>query len=341
MKQYYKGLDGIRAIAVIFILLFHSELQCFKALWVGVPVFFVLSGFLITGILIQNKEAVNYFKVFYFRRTLRIFPIYYLLLFTMILFAYYIKAPTEKMGHYFFYVQSFIISHGVKHEFCHSLFAHTWSLSVEELFYLFWPFLIWVTPRRFYIILFGAIAVFSVIYKIIVYPSGYDNQILLSIFGNLDALMAGAIIFLFNSSKHIKKINYQNALLCSGVLFAGIILLNTNNIGGRFIYLFALQFSAILFSVSLIIYLLKREIFLFSSPLLTYIGRISYGLYLYHYIVYAFVVSLFYHYKVDIHPILLMTVKIGTSIVIASLSYHIIESFFLKYKDKLTYQFEK
>ena len=70
-------LDGFRAMAIIFVLLVHTKLLAFQFGWIGVPMFFVLSGFLITRILLDNKTSGNYFKAFYFRRVVRIFPIYY------------------------------------------------------------------------------------------------------------------------------------------------------------------------------------------------------------------------------------------------------------------------
>lgn len=74
---YIKQLDGLRAFAVISVMLFHLGIPFFSAGWLGVPLFFVLSGFLITGILINNKNKPHRFKNFYIRRSLRIFPLYY------------------------------------------------------------------------------------------------------------------------------------------------------------------------------------------------------------------------------------------------------------------------
>ena len=78
------GLDGLRAIAFLLVFLCHTSYL--QVGWVGVLLFFVLSGFLIGGILLKNKNSTNYFKTFYIRRTLRIFPLYYFLIFLYLVY---------------------------------------------------------------------------------------------------------------------------------------------------------------------------------------------------------------------------------------------------------------
>ena len=133
-EDRFESLTGIRAVAVIFILLVHSHFNFFRVLWIGVPVFFVLSGFLITRLLLKNKDAKNYFRVFFVRRSLRIFPIYYLVLFTTVLWGVVTQKDISQLYYYIFYLQNFVISRGITPEFCDGILRHTWSLSVEELF---------------------------------------------------------------------------------------------------------------------------------------------------------------------------------------------------------------
>src|SRR6187402_1893428 len=94
--EYFEPLTGLRGLAAIFILLFHSLFPCFKALWIGVPLFFVLSGFLITRILIEHKGATHFFRVFYFKRSLRIFPIYYLALLISVFWGLLVHADLSQ-----------------------------------------------------------------------------------------------------------------------------------------------------------------------------------------------------------------------------------------------------
>jgi peptidoglycan/LPS O-acetylase OafA/YrhL len=120
--------------------------------WCGVDLFFVLSGFLITGILIDTKETAHAFRNFYARRVLRIFPLYYL---TLIVYFHVLPAAarllsgfhrfqrTEELW-YWLYVCNWSPSIGT----AHALLTHLWSLSIEEQFYLFWPLLVFTLSRR-------------------------------------------------------------------------------------------------------------------------------------------------------------------------------------------------
>ena len=80
VKIIYSGIDGLRSLCFLVVFLFHCGIIGFQLGWAGVTVFFVISGFLITEILINSKESSTYFKSFYMRRILRIIPIYVLVL---------------------------------------------------------------------------------------------------------------------------------------------------------------------------------------------------------------------------------------------------------------------
>ena len=151
------GLDGLRGIAFLLVFALHTDYL--QAGWVGVQLFFVLSGFLITGILLDMKKALpprEYFFKFYGRRFLRIFPLYYFYLLLMsgvvlwlITIAYrpnYMKLFLGQIQYAAFYVYDFFFATNF---FKHSLFLdHFWSLSVEEQFYIFWPVLILLVPEK-------------------------------------------------------------------------------------------------------------------------------------------------------------------------------------------------
>ncbi|MBS0244284.1 MAG: acyltransferase, partial [Proteobacteria bacterium] len=160
------ALDGIRGLAVIMVLLFHficaaTPLNNIEALVIrffnygayGVELFFVLSGFLITGILYDARSKPNYFKNFYIRRTLRIFPLYYGVLFLTFVVAPlipWLSGPTlsymaEHQAWAWLYATNVFIA--IKGYWAYAYLEHFWSLSVEEHFYLFWPFLVyWLAP---------------------------------------------------------------------------------------------------------------------------------------------------------------------------------------------------
>jgi peptidoglycan/LPS O-acetylase OafA/YrhL len=159
-------LDGIRGLAILMVLQFHwaegltrmnsvestlySVLRCG---WLGVDLFFVLSGYLITGVLADAKAKPHYFKNFYMRRVLRIFPAYY----GFVFFAQFVLPPLLRLGHHqaiwqdtdFWWYWLHLTNIGLAiHAPGAQGFSHFWSLAVEEQFYLLWPLLIFCLSRR-------------------------------------------------------------------------------------------------------------------------------------------------------------------------------------------------
>ncbi len=153
--QRFPALDGVRALAIIVVLMHNFSLLSAPETamqhvlaawldrgWVGVQLFFVLSGFLITGILLDTQRAANYFTSFFSRRILRIFPLYFLTLLVVLVLlpligAWHPPTPRDAWLVVFLsnWVQPFHSGEG-------SL-PHFWSLAVEEQFYLVWPFVVY------------------------------------------------------------------------------------------------------------------------------------------------------------------------------------------------------
>lgn len=164
---YIPALDGVRGLAILMVLLFHfvtptgptdavdraiSWLFAYGAL--GVDLFFVLSGFLITGILYDSHKDPAYFRNFYMRRLLRIFPLYYGVL--VIVFFVIPAIPAlrdseiaglreQQAWAWLYGVNIYLAIHG---GWVLSYIEHFWSLAVEEHFYLVWPFLVWLLAAR-------------------------------------------------------------------------------------------------------------------------------------------------------------------------------------------------
>ena len=158
-------LDGLRGLAVVLVLICHATvlnevptaagkmyLVLARLSWAGVDLFFVLSGFLITGILFDAKGKTNYFRNFYARRTVRIFPLYYayiaLVLFLIPRFApaidhHFVKRPPVSWP-YWLYVSNFYQTFEPTH---HIVFV-SWSLAIEEQFYLVWPLVVFFCSRK-------------------------------------------------------------------------------------------------------------------------------------------------------------------------------------------------
>jgi peptidoglycan/LPS O-acetylase OafA/YrhL len=153
-------LDGVRGIAILLVLLFHfgqpppgiPRFISFPLMlgWSGVDLFFVLSGFLISGILLETKKASNYFQSFYARRALRILPVYFL---TIFVYFHIAKPLAHHIGYwlpdidapeiwYWLHVSNWRSAFQTQPAHDVTLLTHVWSLSIEEQFYFAWPFLI-------------------------------------------------------------------------------------------------------------------------------------------------------------------------------------------------------
>lgn len=165
------ALDGLRGIAILLVMVFHytwkqtpqgtgSKLAIAVGSvgWTGVDLFFVLSGFLITGILLQSKGAPRYFRNFYARRTLRIFPLYYGVLIALLVVAPLVVPFASPALSRLFHGQGWLWGYGVnvsvalEHTWIFDAdwirLNHFWSLAVEEHFYFIWPLLVFWLSRR-------------------------------------------------------------------------------------------------------------------------------------------------------------------------------------------------
>ena len=164
------ALDGVRGLAILLVILFHHTLMRQETMfdrvfvnvarlgWTGVDLFFVLSGFLITGLLVDSKGGPHYYRNFYIRRTLRIFPLYYAFLFYTLRICPWLWPDTDLAGMarrsmegrseawYWLYLSNVLFARD--DTFGHPNLAVTWSLAIEEQFYLVWPLIVALTSRR-------------------------------------------------------------------------------------------------------------------------------------------------------------------------------------------------
>lgn len=162
-QGHIPALDGFRGLAVIAVMLAHflasSNLlntntlleRSLKYMHYGVDFFFVLSGFLITGILLDTKTKPHYFRTFFIRRSLRIFPLYYLALFIAFTISNWAYGPHQGDSHWWHWLYISNIGVWIKSNWLSNPagfdLGHFWSLAVEEQFYLLWPAVVWFTNR--------------------------------------------------------------------------------------------------------------------------------------------------------------------------------------------------
>ena len=209
-RGHMPALDGWRGLAVLVVVLHNSSFlwtyqhtlpdllvsTLFGTGWVGVTLFFVLSGFLITGILLDTRSSPRYFRDFYLRRTFRIFPLYYVTLFiAFVVVAPLLGSPAwvasvhRYQARYWGYFANWPQGGGIVG------FAHFWSLCVEEQFYLVWPLLLVVTGPRWFPRTAVAICAGAFVFRWWFLASGGSPEWLYeSTLPRCDALALGALL---------------------------------------------------------------------------------------------------------------------------------------------------
>lgn len=257
--------------------------------WSGVDLFFVLSGFLITGILLETKDSPGYFLTFYYRRALRIWPMYYLVLlavsFGLSRFSRELQTlhTDHPWGYYALYLQNLVFDGRFPMQY-------TWSLAVEEHFYLVWPFLVRFLPRRHLVWLASAILVLSPLSRWWAADAGVSWAFIYTatVF-RLDGLAAGAILAIWLRSDRCSPRSVAlvaRILLGIGIPGAAVFLASRAGLSGGFgeyspwVYTFlcAASSGALLFALSVKAGSLGDR--LLGMRWLRYVGKISYGIYL-------------------------------------------------------------
>jgi peptidoglycan/LPS O-acetylase OafA/YrhL len=363
-----RALDGIRGLAIILVMLFHFEgrvpacnvvIGSLKFIcsfgWVGVDLFFALSGFLITGILLDTRQADNYFGAFYARRILRIFPLYYAVL-TAVVVAAGLKHPRpngvplvadEKL--YFLYLTNWLALW--KGKWGPNMLGHFWSLAVEEQFYLIWPLCVWLMAPRKLARLAVSAAIVALLVRIFwVAHTGPSQAIVMATVTRMDSLLCGALgaILIRNTEalkcgrKWLPWFGFVAILAFIGV--AGF-LRAVHGPGGElpFAETWGFSFLAVGFSNLIVLAavsdgaatLMQRVL---RNGVLTDFGKYSYGIYVYHvpilgaceFLIYksflkAFVANFWF-------GVLYFAVLFPVSFFIAKVSYEYFERHFLALK---------
>lgn len=364
-KRYFVGLNSIRTIAA-FLVIFHHLEQAKHAFdlptiyhnpvvqhagRLGVGLFFVLSGFLITYLLLEEKGRhgeIDTLK-FYLRRAFRIWPIYFLIV-ALSLFVFpniemlYFPGTNEKLTFHFkerllflgliFPNFAFVITD--LPYWC----AQTWSIGVEEQFYYLWPWLIKYPKWKFLTFLLFMIILISLLWASISLAGlSYDqskNSILTFIGQFRIQIMAlGGITA---SLVYYKKTRILNILFRRDLQFVAYLCLLILFFSGihftGFMEVYAVLFALFILNISCN----PRSIIKIDNKWMDYLGRISYGLYIYHVAVSVCIINILRFYFPEMsgwnYQIVLYLLTFIFSILISSASYHYFEKPLLKFKDK-------
>jgi peptidoglycan/LPS O-acetylase OafA/YrhL len=339
MRKTIPQLQAVRGIAILLVIGSHASgkypslhlQRLFSNGWMGVDLFFVLSGFLITGILLDTKASGDYFKNFYARRCLRIWPLYYGALFLMFVVVPLLR-PSEAATvfeprsspwwAYLLFMQNFLVPVPTM---ATGLLGVTWSLAIEEQFYLVWPVVVRYCSRAQ--IRRVAIAVVCLSPALRLYLSIHHVNIYSNIFCRLDGLMAGALLALIVRSEDFRPSNLVKAAWIGLCLVVPLALI-TEAINARWI-VFSLTALASACFLYLALFCSHRAFLaVMKTRLIVYTGSISYGLYLLHKIPFDVAQT----FRLDRHPLLALPVALLASYVMAAFSWNVLEKPFLRLK---------
>ena len=352
--NYIKQLDSVRAIAVLLVIITHwfpetNQLNIYTSVFNGVDVFFVLSGFLITRILLQNRlEAESsvvtkstVVKNFFVRRILRIFPIYYLLIFFLLAFASTTGTDIKNSFPYFLTYTSNIYFYN--RQAWDGMLSHLWSLSVEEQFYLFWPWLM-LYPKKSWLLPIIILAALVGTVSQMVSP---ESDILT--FACLDGFGAGAFFAWAMVFKPAFLEGSKKVWLLLAIAALGLQLLRVFGPGFSLIPSRTLTAFFTLWVILEIVSPKEKKFFLFNfilnNRVLIFIGKISYGIYLYHLLLPYYTFSAFDRlnallpnalFRYEFY--LVRMENFGLLILISYISWKIIEQPILRLKKHFEYQ---
>lgn len=347
------ALDGIRGLGVILVLFYHygSSAAVFGFTnpilkltgigWSGVDLFFVLSGFLITGILHDSKGEQNYFKNFYARRTLRIFPLYYFAAIAVILLAL-ISQLDLLGGANPMWILAYVGNFQMAIEGGGSILDHFWSLAIEEQFYLIWPLVVLTLSRgKLMVVAAAMIVIAPIIRTLLVLNNTPDLAVYVLTPARMDGLAMGALLALVvrGPAGIAPLVPWAWRLgAASAAAFLMIVVLRRDFSNGDPVILTAgISLLTVMYASILVLSLtfgpLKK---LMELPVMRWFGKYSYGLYVWHPIVNMILlhspVTERFGEITPVKALVLLVVAFGVSVLTALASYKFLESPLLRLK---------
>lgn len=360
-KIYFENLDGLRFISFLLVFLFHSfyttnteilqsDLYGFvtKRLFangnLGVNFFFVLSGFLITYLLLNEKTVTGKIHPgqFWARRLLRIWPLYFLAVFIGFIGFPLLKSAfgelSQEIAHpvnYILFISNFeIIKQGLPDA---SVLGVLWSVGIEEQFYFIWPILLIIVNRKYWPAIFGGIIINSLVFRYLYNDFIHHEFHTFSCISDMAVGGFGAW-FAFNRRNTGFFVNIPRYLIILiYTLTIGVLLFRADVLfSNPTIRVFERLFISLLFIFIILEqnYSKKSLFKLGKSKIMTRLGVISYGLYIYHFlgIIITIKLTAAIGLNTTIWHVLFLETPIALTIIISHLSYTLIEKPILKMK---------
>jgi len=316
---YQPAFDGLRAIAVLAVMAFHAGAPIARGGFLGVDLFFVLSGYLITSILVAEHRDTGriHLAAFYWRRAIRLYPTLLIMLAAFVLMAPVLWPETPRFEHAAL-AALYLSDYSRAFYGAPEVILHTWSLSVEEHFYLILPLVLPAiirskSPARVLMLIWG----FATLWRIInLWELGWDAT-----YFRFDTRLSGLVLgcaLAFYKGNGVPRIATGAAavMLISALVFVRHKDWNSLQ--------FAVTFAEL---ASAVLILGCRNIPFLSSTWLAYIGKLSYGIYLWHYPIVVYMRS----FRTDWPTKVLVSVAL--SILLAALTYHLVDTRLRRFRD--------
>lgn len=341
LHGYRPDIDGLRAIAVLSVIIYHAYPSLLTGGYVGVDIFFVISGFLISGIITDELRNGRFsFMNFYVRRIRRIFPALILVLSATLLFGWFALLPDElkELGKHtlagVFFVSNLILW-GEAGYFDRAAelkpLLHLWSLGVEEQFYIFWPLMLWLCWRRLPITaVIAALLVSSFIVNIAMVES-HRIAAFYSPLSRMWELATGALlaqlVHMPYWERQVKLRSWCDALKhFVSIGGFGIIIMSLIGLGPEYTFpgwwaLLPVLGTVLIISAGASAHYLNRV--LLANPVVVWFGKISYPLYLWHWPVLAFTRIV----TSDTPPAEVQAAAVIISVILAALTTHLFEPY--------------
>jgi peptidoglycan/LPS O-acetylase OafA/YrhL len=363
VSPYIPALDGIRALAILLVIPHNIDLlhppysmavrpavMLTHAGWIGVQLFFVLSGFLITGNLLDTQRAGNYYSAFIARRTLRILPLYFgVLLLALVLVPLFVTPPPDLQDtlHNQVWLWTFLSNWTAPHGGTVTGFSHYWSLAVEEQFYLLWPFVVARCRPITLLKVCGGIVLAAIATRLMMmHAHASDDALYMITPARMDALALGAaaaaLVRIPVAYARLHRMTWRIAaaalivLLVDAQLTDGYI--SFDHRAQEYGYtLLALGFALIVLVTALPTKgLLRVGVRGLSWGPLRLVGRYSYGMYIFHLPLHVYIGNtLLHHFAPNVSPgvaVAYALASIVVNFVLAAASYELYERHFLRLK---------